>query len=358
MGPVVQALVEQAKSAEQPEFQARQKIFSMRNAAEGPLPAGTRDSNDSSRERLTSEHSGDVARLSAARTGNAARVAEFIRDISSAVWKSCCVLAGNGNETREAFSEVMAALSANRFARLASYTGRSSIHTFVALVTRDLIAERVLRLMQSEPEQGWMAFERLFQADIQRVIRKRFPHSSAEETRRDLYQDVCLAFIDNDYRRIRTYSGNGSFAGFVLRSVDHLMIDALRENLPRRRLPAEVAKLPALEQEIFKLLHWQGVIGRPDVLTPHFKGAHDVTEIAMALSRVRQFPAPVNGEVASLSISETGDLVAPDERSPEAEILRAEEDRRLDAALEILSDVAARLSGSERLYLSIVLSAA
>src|SRR5262252_1315716 len=127
MGPVVQALVEQAKSAEQPEFRARQKIVPMRNAAEGPLPAGTRDSDDRPHERITSEHSGAVARLSAARTGNAARVAEFVREISPVVWKSCCVLAGNGNETREAFSEVMAALSANRFARLASYTGRGSI---------------------------------------------------------------------------------------------------------------------------------------------------------------------------------------------------------------------------------------
>lgn len=355
MAPI-QALADRAKAAERPQVVSAPNISAMRNwrDSEQPQPSDARPEG--------SRPSGDLLRLSAARGGEPLRIAEFIKHISPTVWKSCCVLTDEGVEARAAFAEVMAALSANRFARLGGYSGRGTLQTFVALTVRELLAERMLRLLHAAPERGWTAFERLFRPDIQRVIHKRFPNS-AEETRRDLYQDICLSLIDDEYRRLKSYNGSGSFAGFVLRTVDHLVIDTLRDEVRRRRLTADVIKLPALEQEIFKLVHWQGIADRPEVLAPHLaarlKGGHDPAEIAAALMRVRGLAPPaVTARIASLSAVNADNVAGPEELSPEAQILRAERESRLDAALEAMNGAVDALSGSERLYLTIVLSAA
>src|SRR5262249_22045902 len=354
MGPI-QALVEKANASERPQRPSAQNISAMRDWRESnrhPPHDGRADGLEQSKN--------DFERLAAARAGDPRRAAEFIKHISPTVWKSCCVLAAE-SEAKEVFAEVMAALCAQRFARLSGYSGRSTLQTFVALAAREIVAERMLRLLQSNPAQGWTAFECLFEADIRRVIRKR-SSSAPEETQRDLYQEICIALIDDEYRRLKAYSGTGSFAGFVLRTVDHLIIDTLRNEISRRRLPAEVAKLPPLEQEIFKLVHWKGVAERPDVLAAQLpqpmRGQYDSAAIAAALMRVRSIVVPVQTRIASLSGRNGDNLAAPEELSPEAQVLRSEAESHLEAALEAMNEVVEGLDGVERVYLTIVLSAA
>jgi RNA polymerase primary sigma factor len=307
-----------------------------------------------------SEPADDFARLAALRAGNSVHTAQFVKDISGTVWKSCRVLTGEDAEAREAFAETMASLSANRFARLWGYSGCGTLETFVALSVRDLLAERMLRLVQSDPQRGWIAFECLFNADIVKLIRKRLPHS--EDARLDAYQDVCLALVDNDYRRLKTYNGSGSFAGFVLRTVDHLVIDRMRAAVPRRRLPTGVTRLSELDQEIFKLVCWKGAPEHPDVLATHlcsrFGRMPDSVEIVAALSRVRSFvPSPANLRLASIPTDKLEEIPSPAEPSAEDQLVKSEEEEQLAAALEMLSEAIAALPGAERLYLTIVLGA-
>ena len=244
---------------------------------------------------MTTKHASDVARLRAVRSGDPAHAARFIKEISGTAWSACRLLTRGEDDTRRAFADVMAALAADRFARLGAYAGRGTLDTFVALTVRDLLAERMLRLLQSDQKQAWRAFEHLFEADIQRLIRKRLPASS-EDTRRDAYQDICVALIADDYRRLKAYGGSGSFAGFVLRTVDHLLIDLVRSVFGRRR----------------------------------------------------PFPKCV-------SVDHLDDIAADGELSPEASLIHADDDHRLAGAIAALTEAMDTLAPAERVYLTIAL---
>ena len=120
---------------------------------------------------------------------------------------------------------------------------------------RDVLSERVARLLSENPERGWRAFEHFFKRDLLRIIARYFPAAGDGED--DIYHDVASALIEDDYRRILAYDGQGSFGGFVLRIVNNLCIDLLRRDVPRRRLPAAIQRLPAAEQEVFRQLYWE-----------------------------------------------------------------------------------------------------
>ena len=289
MGPALQAASAEPEAAEQSSFPAPHlNSINQPSTRQGRSCGPPRDA--------AQKHASDVARLSALRSGDRTEAARFIKDISETVWSACRLLTGDENDTRRAFGEVMAALTANRFARLCAYTGRGTLETFVALTVRDLLAERMLRLLQSDQKQAWHAFERLFEADIVRLIRKRLPGAS-EDARRDAYQDICVALIDGEYRRIKAYGGSGSFAGFVLRTVDHLLIDFVRSVVGRRR----------------------------------------------------PFPKCVSADLLD-------DMPSDQQPSPEDSLIHADEDHRLTNAIAALTEAMSTLAPAERLYLTIALS--
>lgn len=102
--------------------------------------------------------------------------------------------------------------------------------------------------------------------------------------------------IDSDYCRLKAYSGSGSFAGFVLRIADRLLIDFLRSSFGRRR----------------------GV------------------------------PVPLDHHL---------DIVDDMEPTPDENFIRLEDDEHLAAALDVLTRAIPTLQEDERLYLGIALSA-
>jgi RNA polymerase primary sigma factor len=308
----------------------------------------------------------EQARIAAVLAGDTAVLARFLNDISDTVWTSCCLLAGEGPEAREAFTDVLAALRVNDFARLKAYSGRGTIDTFIAMTVRDLLAERMLRLLQADRTRGWAAFQRFFEADIVRLIRRRLPDAAYEETRRDVYQDICVALIEGDYRRLKAYAGNGSFAGFVLRTVDRLVTDLIRSLTSRRRLPAAVARLAPLDQEIYKLVFWRRVPARADALLSalgsRVEPVPSQADIEGVLEHLRLLT--VNGleaartrmvSLSSLDPDVADQWVGP-EASPEDNLTHRENEEHLAQALEVLKIASAALPEAERLYLSIVLS--
>jgi RNA polymerase sigma factor (sigma-70 family) len=237
----------------------------------------------------------DAARMKAVQSGDAAQTARFIKEISGTVWSACRLLTRDDAETRSVFSQVMSSLTANRCARLSAYSGKGTLDTFVALNVRELLVERMLRLLQSDAKQAWHAFERLFESDIERLIRKRFP-GGGEDVHRDMYQDVCIALIEDDYGRLKAYGGSGSFAGFVLRTIDHLLIDFVRSVVGRRNTRPKCVSADHLE-----------------------------------------------------------DVACEGELSPEEQVIEADENHRLAAAVEALSEAMKTLPAAERLYLKIAL---
>ena len=181
----------------------------------------------------------------------------------------------------------------------APMTAPAELETFVALVAREVLAERLLRLfLPGSVADGWSAFERFFSPDINRIIARRLPGGDHEDARKDAYQDICVALIADDYRRLKAYRGTGSFTGFVLHMVDRLLIDFIRRTIPYRSAPG--------------------------------------------------------GAPQSTVLTEWEDIPS-DQPSPEDALLEQEGERLLSMATEVLRQAAEALSETERLYLRISL---
>jgi RNA polymerase primary sigma factor len=278
---------------------------------------------------------------------------------------TACRMAFPDHEAKDVFVQVMAQLRADDFALLRAFDGRATISAYLRLVLRDVLSARVARLLSENPERGWRAFEHFFKRDLQRIITRYFPAAGD----RDLYQDVVAALIDNNYRRILAYDGQGSFGGFVLRVVNNLCVDLLRKDVPRRRLPAAIQRLTATEQEVFRQLYWERC---PE----HQLGAalrackvelgKEALATAVAAVRAalpRDFGADDDGHrprLVALPGSAGGrdaEGELPDERpTPEDAVIAQQDEAALEQATGALKTAIARLPQEVRLYLQHVMS--
>lgn len=287
----------------------------------------------------------------------------MLRQIGDTVWTACTLLTAGEAAARVAFTDVMTALQADGFSRFRAYDGRSRLEMFAARAARDLLGERLLRLFIDDNEKGWRTFERFFDADIKRLIMRRLPGPSHEETRRDAYQEICIALVDKEFRRLRAYTGQGSFAGYVLHMVDRLLIDFVRTFSSRRRMPVHISRMTELEQQVFRLTAWEGISPDPSVLVSllarRMGEAPNAAAVAAALGSVRRALAanPVHAPARTVPIDGMeNDPALGRAVSPEDELIGAQGEMLLTLATQVLAEAAEGLSGPERLYLRIALS--
>jgi len=228
--------------------------------------------------------------------------------IADTVWTACALLTQCEAEAREAFGEALSAIQADGFRRLHAYDGSSRIETFTALATREILAERLLRqLGGADDGVSWACFESFFGKDMLRIIGRRLPGQVFEEVRRDAYQEICLALVVDDFRRLKAYQGKGSFGGFVLQMVDRLVIDFIRSTVGRNR-----------------------------------GSDHKAQERCQVID----------------AGNEVLELVPCGQPSPEQSLLAAEEDALLQQAASALREASSTMAEAERLYLRIALSGA
>ena len=294
--------------------------------------------------------------MSAVFAGEPEAIAEFLREIAPTVWGCCFYAAEDEAEAHEIFLDMMGRLRANNFALVGDYDGRASLESFIALNVRELLAHRMLQLLTTNADRAWRAFTRLFEPDLLRLIRRRIPGAQSDATRQDAYQQIALALIDKDYARLKSYCGSGSFAGFVLRTADRLLIDYLRTTSCRRRLPSPIAKASRLEREVFKLVRWEGLPEHAHLIFERLSGiAENEAEVAAALERVKFCQGNQGHRVVRLA-SEQEERIAADLPSPEEELANFEGETRLRAALSVLNRALEGLDEPERLYVTIVLA--
>lgn len=224
------------------------------------------------------------------------------RRIADTVWTACLRLEASEADARTAFALVMDGLRADGFRRLREYNGSSRIETFVILLTREILIERLLGNLADGRKQAWPALEHFFAADFRRIIARRLPGDIHEDARRDAYQEVCLRLVEDDFRRLKAYQGSGSFGGFVLHIVDRLVLDMVRRT--------------------------------------HGRGDRDA----------RPRPVHLDGdEWEGLSCSDP---------SPEESAMNAEEEALLSRLAAVLADLIDTLPPAEALYLRIALDGA
>jgi RNA polymerase primary sigma factor len=264
----------------------------------------------------------------------------------------------------------MAALRANGFARLRGFDGRARVRVYAALVVRDLLSERVVKLLALNVDAGWRSFEAFFAEDIRRIIQRNLPGPDREQDRLDAYQTVCEALLKNDMQRLRAYSGRGSPSGFILQVIENLVVDYARTIVPRRRLPASIERLSALHQSVFRLLYWERLA--PDCRTllpriPRSEPQPTAAEVGEAIIRVRAalplcYSPEGRGPDRMVDISATDEALLAGgsedwmEPTPEDRLIMGQEASLLEQALTLLQQALPRLTTTERLYLQYALN--
>jgi RNA polymerase primary sigma factor len=309
--------------------------------------------------------------LKAALRGDAEAAEALVRSIADLVWTACLRVTQGSEDTEEVFREVMSALRADDFGRFKSYDGRTHLRIYVALVVRDLLSERVIKLLALGAGRGWRAFEGFFADDIRRMILRMLPGSTQQQNREDAYQSVCEALLKNDLQRLRAYSGRGSPSGFILHVIENLIIDYVRTIVPRRRLPAAIQRLSDLDQTVFRLLYWERLDPNPSMLLNFLSRIGEVSPtsaaIADAVNRVRQaLPSgyfhDAHGQGQTVDISAADDValaVGAEEfavPTPEDKLVEGQQTDILEQAIALLQQAMPKLEVPERLYLQLALA--
>jgi RNA polymerase primary sigma factor len=308
--------------------------------------------------------------LLAALRGDTQAAAALTQAAADLVWTACVRVTRDRAETEAAFRDVMASLRASGFARLKGYDGRARLRVYIALVVRDLLSERVVKLLALDADRGWGAFEAFFSDDIRRMILRMLPGADHHQNRQDAYQSVCEALLKNDLQRLRAYSGRGSPSGFILHIIENLIIDYVRTIAPRRRLPAAIQCLAELDQSVFRLIYWEGLAADPAVLCGHL--AHHQTPpsaatVAEAIARIRAalpagYYAEPRGQARTVDISAADEVAlaggAEDFSvpTPEDKLVENEDTALLEQALAAIERALPRLETNERLYLQLAIT--
>jgi RNA polymerase primary sigma factor len=316
-----------------------------------------------------SQPGSEIKLVAAAVGGDKEAAARFIELASASIWAVVVALEGEGPQAEAAFLDVIVRLKADGYARLRAFDGRSRLATYLAVVARDILAERLARHFVEAPGQVWSRFERFFATEIRRRVQQRFPRDANTGLREDAYQEICLKLIEDNFRRIRAYGGHGSFVGYVLTVVDRLLVDIIRRIVSRRKLPAAIARLPPLDQAVYAAIAWDDCPAESRrvamALRGRFDREPDLAEVGQAIARTLsaarlEHAAACRTEMVPLDdLNEDGNALALADPapSPEEALLLAEEDAVRAALVVAVPEAAAGLPAEERLYLQIVFSA-
>jgi len=317
---------------------------------------------------VTAPFDPDQTTLAAALRGDAGAAAALTRAAADLTWSACACVTRSDAEAEEAFHEVMAGLRADGFVRLKGYDGRAGVRVYMALVVRDLLAERAIRFLALDATRGWRAFEAFFAEDMRRMIARMLPGNDHHQDRQDAYQSVCEALLQNDLQRLRAYGGRGSPSGFILHVIENLIIDYVRTVLPRRRLPVSIARLTELDRSVFRLLYWERIAPDPAILLGHLaasKPPPTLTALAETIARVRAalphgYAAQCRKQSIDISAADALMPAAGAEdfavATPEEQLVNSQAGLLLEQAVSALQRALPRLEPTERLYVQLALA--
>jgi RNA polymerase primary sigma factor len=231
------------------------------------------------------EDSALVARLLA---GDADAAKIFLQRLDERISATCRALATDERCFRDFYELTLAAIQQDSFNCLRSYDGKNPLTTFVVLTVHAIVRRHLPQLIRRHSIRGWTAFEKCFGPAIKKQVARRI---RTIERREDAYQEVCMALIERNFMRLRSYRGGGTFSAFVFRTVENLLVDLERAEQGRRRPPAAIEKLCPLDRLVFRALYWARTPADPARLRSElpWRAVRDLTdlEIEQSVRRVR-----------------------------------------------------------------------
>ena len=175
----------------------------------------------------------------------------------------------------------------------------------------------------------------------------------------DRYLYVCQKLAEHNFKRFDKFrhGGQREFAAWLRAVARNLCIDYLREQRGRRRMPRPVARLPALDQDVFEAVYWDGhsaaeAFEALRVARPQLRFSDVVESLERVQASVRPWKLALAAEAATRK-PVPGGHTTPEEVlaqipaqgvSPEADVI-------LQERLSVLEQVLAELPDSDRLLL-------
>ena len=293
------------------------------------------------------EKESDLALISAVIRKEAGAWDRFVQRYSDLVYTYCSSIFSDQDLEVE-YLNAFRCLQSDNFANLRDFEGRVEFSTYLTVTLGKILERRIVELFNIDSNRGWTAFQGFFKKVLNRLRREN----------EDLYQDICVRLIDNNYRRIVSFDGRGSFTGYIRRVIDNLCLDLRRNSEGRRRLPEPVLRLPALEQEIYRQIHWNGSREKdlPDILRddrgiPYGKERLELALAQLRNTQLRQVDPPVR-EISLESVVRDGEekeKELPDSTyAPETLLVDAQEERSTEehyfALMQALNSLPAEFS--------------
>jgi len=212
------------------------------------------------------------------------------------------------------------------------------------------IGDFLARLSSDQAESAWNEFLRRYSSLILHVARQ---YESDEERTSDCFLYACGQLSDNAFRRLRSFRPDGpaQFRTWLASVVSNLCIDWRRKLHGRYRPTATIARLPDLEQLVYRFIYTRGMTREHclRVLQPRYPGLTDLqlSEInarlfSLLTSRQRwQLSARSHGPISLDEAShpdEDDAPIQPEDPGPGPEALAQTDQERsmLEAALERL----------------------
>jgi RNA polymerase sigma factor (sigma-70 family) len=213
----------------------------------------------------------------------------------------------------------------------------------------------LLTLFQQQPEQAWRVFIDRYADAIFSIIRSLgFDYDQSM----DRFVFVCEKLCEKDFRRLKgiKYAGSrGELLPWIRQVVKRLCINWAWSEEGRRRLLKPIQKMSPLEQRVFELYFWQGLMPsqiEECLRQEHFAEVEPVTvfealdNVLSKLSEKKLWRLVSNSararKLISLdSLDEESDSTwdPPDEGlDPEHDLMRREQDRLLQEALKHLPE--------------------
>ena len=169
----------------------------------------------------------------------------------------------------------------------------------------------------------------------------------------DRYLYVCTKLAEGQGERLKKFrhGGEGDFCAWLRAVVRNLCIDYLREQSGRRRLPSAIARMTALDQDVFRAVFWDG--WNASQTFEHLRTGRPQLSFAAVLESLERIQAAVQpwrlaliaqspGQRANPAHPTTADEVLdqmPDEKpGPEADALLQEQFTLLHSAVSELPD--------------------
>lgn len=149
--------------------------------------------------------------------------------------------------------------------------------------------QHILRQLEAgETEAAWVRFLEEYATLIYQVVRHLEPDGDSSS---DCFQYVCEQLVKDSFRRLRKFdpAGPATFATWLRAVVRNLCLDWRRKEFGRLRLFRSIARLSALDQEVFRSIY-EGGRSREEtlvLLSPHYHGL-TLERVLGSIERIEQ----------------------------------------------------------------------